>query len=276
MTWDLRSNIKAQPGSQGTLLRGDQFELNQTRRWPKGYTPERQAEVREAVVGRLSQSQPLSNAVGRGFGPIRRNLIDNIARSTAPAEDFQGIRFAPGQRAGTRLPTAFSSYRAGEMQSAGNVGEYHPHGDVLDRRGAPVGEGRRHSPAPSDPTILVLRGHEKGDVPIHEIGHHVSSMRDTEHSGFYTERLQGQEEAAADEYAQEHFRDRRGRRTEVPEYHMGGRTAPFHDAYHRERGTGHHAPDFGQPPEDSGQGIFPGMAGQMGGKPGDPWYGTWF
>ena len=274
MSWDLRTNIKSSAGSQGTLLRGDQFELNQAKRWPRGYDPERQAEVREAVVGRLSQRDPLSD--NNRFGPTRRDLIDTVARSTSPAEHFQDIQFAPGQRPWRYNSTIFD----GRMSAPNVAGEYHPHGPNGD---VPLDEyedsGRTHSANPTAPTVLIQAGYERDVTPIHEIGHHVSTISDTEHSPFRTARQQGQEEAYADEYAQQHYRDRRGKSIEVEEY-PGARSRglDFHDAYHQARRTQHWAPVSStayKPPAPIQQ-TLPGVSGQMGGKPGDPWYGQWF
>jgi hypothetical protein len=85
--YDLRSNIKGKPGSQGTLFQvRDKGLLNPQQRWPRGYTPERQAEVRSAF-----QDTDV-RAFHQHAGALRSAVVDTLARSTAPVEDLQGLK----------------------------------------------------------------------------------------------------------------------------------------------------------------------------------------
>jgi len=86
--YDLRSNIKDKPGSQGTLFQvKDKGLLNTKRRWPQGYNPERLNEVRQATQSTRFASISAENP------PVEREHVNRLlAKSTAPASDLRGIR----------------------------------------------------------------------------------------------------------------------------------------------------------------------------------------
>lgn len=200
--YDLRSNIKGKPGSQGTLFQvRDKGLLNPAQRWPRGYTPERQAEVNANLHGADS---PFLLSDRAGTGPARREMNETLKRSTVPAEDLAGVKFHPGQAS---LDTYNGGRHAGEI-----LGVYRN-----ERQGV-------------KPEVSVLKGQEGTDTVIHEIGHHVSAQRATEHSRYETGYQRGQEEGFADSYAFEHYRDRRGK----PMTDMRGYPTPQHpDDTHR-------------------------------------------
>lgn len=216
MTWDLRSNMKATPGSQGVLFRGGKDQMTDAR-YPKGYTPERLQVARSAIDPNNFYSRGEHGKVGT-TGPQRRDLIDTVARSTVPAEHLQGLQFHPGQ-----LSLAHGSIE----DPAG----YYRH------QGHRLGESVAHKPQ-----IAIRKGYETADTPVHEIGHHVSRTRGTEHSAYDTPERKGREEAFADDYAAVHYQPPRGE----PKHPVGlygdglptgGRTKQFYDAYTAHRTT---------------------------------------
>ncbi len=139
--WDLRSNIKAKPGSQGTLFGiGDKDSvLNPSQRWPRGYTPERKNEVTKALdhgtsVHGTDYIHPLA---------VHARVVDTISRSTMPSEHLRGLRSIE------------------HTAAPGTQGVYYP-----ERRSL-------HAP--------VLRSDQQendtmGKVLIHELGHHHDSQ----------------------------------------------------------------------------------------------------
>src|SRR4051812_26976626 len=86
--WDMRSNIKAKPGSQGTLFGHDKSVLNPRMRWPKGYEPERLSEVREA----LDHGTEVHGSSDTHQMAHYARIVDTVARSTIPAEHLKGLR----------------------------------------------------------------------------------------------------------------------------------------------------------------------------------------
>jgi hypothetical protein len=251
--YDLRSNIKGKPGSQGTLFQvTDKGLLNPDQRWPKGYTPERKNAVADAVVRPSIHVNYRPNHTGDdrevrtgtrsteysdrkvNYGVVNgephvanesrqhvRDLVDNIARSTVPLEHLGGVQWR--HNAESHLGN----------NDPGVTTQAH-----WDRTGDALSKG--------DPVIRMRRGTEGGYVPIHEIGHHVSYNEATEHSQYRTGYQQGSEEAFADRYAFEHFREPGSRRT-GPQPMQALRTYPtpqgdpqrsmnFASAYHAGRG----------------------------------------
>jgi len=210
----MRSNLKAKSGSQGTLFQGGKEQMTDAR-WPRGYTPERLHEV----MGPITHGGQRWLAQGergkeRQTGPDRRDLIDNVARSTIPAHHLQGLQFYPGVH----------------LTEEGTIGNYRRKGT---RVGAATATGNQ---------LHLAKGFADSPDAIHEIGHHVSFER-ADHPGYDTPASRGKEEAYADEYAQTHYRPPRGDQyyggvgTYADGMPGGGRTAEFYDAYHAHRGT---------------------------------------
>jgi hypothetical protein len=202
--WTVSTNVKANPGSQGTLFQGGSEQMSD-RRYPKGYTPERLAEVRPAIMGNpYNIRDRIIGGKHHSTAPQRRDVIDTVARSTVPAEHLQGAQFFPGQHS-LSLP--------GEEAAAGIY-------KVAQK------------------SISILKGYEKEDTVIHEIGHHVSHQSE-QHGGYATPAQQGTEEAHADNYAAEHYRDEKGRQRKVYTYGLGIRTKTrpeeFYAAYDQTR-----------------------------------------
>lgn len=212
MTWDMRSNMKAKPGSQGILFRGGKDQMTDAR-WPRGYTPERLHEVLPSVGGG-SKYYTRGEEGTHGTGPDRRQLVDTVARSTVPAHHLQNLQFLPG----------LLSVEGGEA-----IGSYR-------RKGTRVGEGTAHEHG-----LHLAKGFADTPHAIHEIGHHVSHEQ-ADHSGYDTPEERGQEEAFADDYAQQHYKPRRGQTYGGQSLYAdgfpgAGRTAEFYAAYRAHRAT---------------------------------------
>lgn len=102
-SYDLRSNIKGKPGSQGTLFQvKDKGLLNPEQRWPKGYTPERSREVDQAVAHvPITYPDHMEDSHEPGeyheMSRYRPQLLDVVKRSTVPTADLAGLREIHGQ-----------------------------------------------------------------------------------------------------------------------------------------------------------------------------------
>lgn len=214
MSWDVRTNIKAKPGSQGTLFQGGSEQMTDAK-WPRHYTPERLAEVKKAVAPGQKRFRDEPYMQQYDTNGETRKLIDNIARSTVPAAHLNRLQFSPGKS-------------VNDMTTGSGDHSFTAGGDYTN-------------PPTANPNsvgvIRVLRGDAGHPVPIHEIGHHVSHLAGTQSYGTPTQR--GTEEGKADAYAEEHFRDRRGRPTSYNGYRYMRpdpvRNGEFFDAYHATR-----------------------------------------
>jgi hypothetical protein len=248
--WQIGPVLKNKLNSQGTLFRGG-TKWSSDQRFPKGYTPERQAEVAEAVVRpstsvyldqrgvvkqtgtqskefkdrkvRTSGSMSDDNLVHDSRQPVR-SLVDNIARSTVPVTDLSGVHFRVNQTT--------------ERLRKDTVGGHY------DRRGDAMTSG--------EPVIRIRGGQEDTPVAIHEIGHHVSYTQGNQHAVKYdTPETRGREEGFADDYALEHYRGFKGERESPYHVYAGGsrneeRTEAFYAGYHAHRGT-EALPRLGEP-----------------------------
>lgn len=210
--WEVGPVLKNKPDSQGTLFRGG-TKYSSDARFPRHYTPERLAEIKDAM-GSGAHPYYMRN---EGTGPERRKMIDNLSRSTVPAQDIKGVDFSPGQFVG---------------EDSGEAGAYHRHGF-----------GNKQAPK-VNPKISVAKGHADDSTVIHEIGHHVSAERGT--GSYDTPSERGAEEGRADAYAFEHYRDRKGRAQAAQHRYLGAqwqhgdRPMDFHNAY---EGQTSHIPD---------------------------------
>jgi hypothetical protein len=199
----MRSNIKAAPGSQGTLFQGGQKSGN---KWARGYAPERLAEVRDAlahtpVVGGDRPRQVGVNEAGepRYDSPQLRSFVtQELARSSVPAQQMQGIA------------------RIGAATGEGRQGAYWPKTRTMDLK---VG-----------PDVSI---HKAGATLIHELGHHVDlseghtattldPLLQQDHRT-YAPQAKGRAEGFADTFMENHF---------VPHPN-----SPYQDAKHVPGGT---------------------------------------
>ena len=236
--WDVRTNLNAKPGAQGTLFSGGSKFMSD-RRYPKGYTPERQAEVADAVVEPSVQNflnKPKETSTGTqsknfkdrrvtvGLNPDypegyrmdsrqeTRRLVDNVARSTVPLSHLSGVQFRTNH---------------GDQMLGNNVAGHY------DRRGDAMTHG--------DPVIRIREGAAATSTTIHEIGHHVSHTVAQNTHPYDAAGHSGQEEAFADNYAEQHFRDRARKPVERGTYGGGQfaghiqRTDEFWKSYHGNR-----------------------------------------
>jgi hypothetical protein len=99
--YDMRSNIKGKPGSQGTLFQvKDRGLLNPQQRWPQGYTPERLNEVREqtrkvpiAAPPHMYEQPDEDTQREHGVNAFgyRERVNREIAKSTVPASHLEGL-----------------------------------------------------------------------------------------------------------------------------------------------------------------------------------------
>lgn len=152
--YDLRSNIKDKPGSQGTLFQvKDKGLLNPEQRWPHGYTPERLNAVRDAVKDTRFETYAGANAADtdrsgkqtavtpqRLWEPLDRDhFAKTVAKTTVPADDLKGITEVNHK---ITMPHALAEYR--------------PASRSIGWSGAKASADR--------------------DL-VHEIGHHVDNMR---------------------------------------------------------------------------------------------------
>ena len=199
--WQMQPKVNQTHGAQGTLFHGGPH------RWPRGFTPERGAEVARAVtvVGAALPHDPQRAFDRKAWGQeriSRQRTLDNIARSTVPMSDFEGERI--------------------HVQSVSP--QLQPYRPPLNQGAAGVYRGKRSKTH----EIQVRQDHETSSTVIHELGHAVSNIRGTAHSAYDTPAVRGTEEAYADDYAARHFRDRRGRPETQFEYHPDDALAPSH------------------------------------------------
>lgn len=149
--------------------------LTDRARYPRGFTPDRLREVQATTRLNPQREYPPRAAAVAG-------VRNTLARSTASVEQMRGVKW----------------YAGADMQNHGGAA-----GLYYGARQPGFGEGNR--------AILVGKGHEHGGTPIHELGHHVSEMTGTEHTEYLRPDQQGREEAFAENFAEAHWRDRRGR-----------------------------------------------------------------
>lgn len=241
--WHVGAVLKNKLNSQGTLFRGG-TKYSSPERFPRGYTPERRNAVAEAVVRpsitvdtRLQRTQSDDRVFHTGtqsshfkdrrvnYGVVdgkphlanesakpTRDLVDNIARSTVPLEHLSGVQFRTNAEQGV-----LGHNVAGHYSRAG------------------------------DPVIRLGPGYERETTTIHEIGHHVSSVEGNEWKQNYSHASSegGHEEAYADNYASEHFRNKRGQAEPRGTYGGGPyagviqRSPEFWDGYRKNRDHSH-------------------------------------
>ena len=263
--WDVRTNLNASPGAQGTLFSGG-TKYSSDARFPRGYTPDRLREVADHVIepqiknytdgrGRV-EVKGVESTNARSFAPRAlggdvvdkspiRNVVDTIARSTVPVEHLQNLQFSSHHGIGRHQDSSLTEL---DEHGGGAAGLYSPAGSS----GVPANAHGRAS-------IRVLPTAAGTSTVIHEIGHHVSrTVADTSHSNYGNAAQQGREEGFADDYAQEHFRDRRGRQVERGTYGGGVRSSKrnemFYQEYHHQRNmidpkhAAYYAPAGGQRP----------------------------
>lgn len=195
-SWDLRTNIGPKPSSQGSLFRvADKSMYSAEKRYPRGYTPERQREVQQAlpetimggtVVKRTSPEDQAATGRFARYPEAEARVRDTIARSSIPAEHLKGLDRIHGNvnegTAGTYWP-ARRELAIDLKSGSKDTQEAHLIHELGHHHSEMTGEGRLQSS-----TLALLNG----GAPSHaEAAHRLSK---------------GVEEAYADDYAEEHYR----------------------------------------------------------------------
>lgn len=203
--------------SQPTLP-GMNIKPSDAHRWPRGYTPERMAEVREAPLDINIHGS--GGAWGGPAGP--RKVQEVIARSTAPMDNIKPMFN------GDKL-----SIEVGEKNGGRNAG-----GTYSGNRG---GLGK----------ITVLPAAKTSNTfpeqaLLHELGHmesnvqHQEGLRADDSSAYETPQQRGREEAFADDYKATHWRpDPREQRRAPDSREMTPHSAYEHeDTWTKKKGFG--------------------------------------
>lgn len=179
--WNLQTNIKAKPNSQGTLFSGGKSQMNPEKRYKRGYTPERQRAVHEAVDVYHSKrgedgymEEPHLNT------PQTRHVFETLKRSSAPVSDMRGLRVEVTTPQLNHWAIGDTTLYSASGYYQGNPEGWHPRGN------------------------MTLSEAAKGPTIIHELGHHASNLAGTPHSAANTPRRRGQEEGFADAYEDKH------------------------------------------------------------------------
>jgi hypothetical protein len=195
--YDMRSNLKNKPGAQGTLFQvKDKGLLNPQQRWPKGYTPERQREVSDALSQQTSVYPTMRVYPPRPESHVRARLTDAIARSTVPTEHLAGLRTVHDQPEHGHEAT----YWPGRQTMAVNLFGKHENQGIMGDE--PYGSAEPDAGAKN---------------LLHELGHHVDHMVTRESARLnrenknilYAANGKGYAdagEAVADNYYVEHYR----------------------------------------------------------------------
>lgn len=227
--WDVRTNLGQSPGSQGTLFSGGK-QFASPERYPKGYTPERRREVDSALTA--NEYKDTTAARPNGLGGTEsvhvsnehyRRVLDTVARSTIPTEHL-GPRVDHYDRT---HPLQVQDAQAGNDLPRGTYAQHasYPNSALVVPRGS-VDE------------LRVRPEHTDSYAVIHELGHHHDAKENK--TGFAEDGLapggltHGKAEGYADSYAQEHFRDKSGKRYGVPTYPAiaaGNTGATFNTGY---------------------------------------------
>lgn len=197
-SYDMRSNIKAKPGSQGTLFQvKDKGVLNPQQRWPQGYTPERLNDVREGLRNTTVTSPP-----DRFDHPLfnehayRERLTREIARTTVPAEDLRGLASVHSQP----NPGTDGTYWPSRRELAVDLSE----GDRDNARRTLVHElGHHHDNLfkVSDALLPDVAAQHAVKTWPHEGAPNMSAVYQAR-----SRVAKGVGEAVADNYAEQHFR----------------------------------------------------------------------
>lgn len=191
--FEMRTNIKARPNSQGTLFQGGKPTAEH--RWPRGYAPSRMAEAVDRLGGGGVHSRihldvdPEEN--DHDFHPhfnptsedhTRRLITEGIARSTTPLHDL----------------THLNSLTLTNRRMGGTLGMHSTYGNFMgiSRREITIG------PHPDGPTQREALAHADSTL-THELGHHSDSL----HQPDYIHTDQGRLEAQADQHMLDRFRN---------------------------------------------------------------------
>lgn len=178
--WQMTTNMKAAPNSQGTLFQG-----NNAQRYPRGYTPERQISV-------LANLHPETYAALKSE-PTTRAIVDNVKRSSVPVETIRNVKFV-----GAGGPMGRQRGMHGGLTIGGSYQGTTKFNEDFSRK---ILGG----------VVKVAAGQEDNTTPIHELGHHQSRLLERPSSKYDTPARKGADEGFAETFAERNWRDRRGR-----------------------------------------------------------------
>lgn len=186
--WNLQTNIKNKPNAQGTLFSGGKSQMNPAKRYPRGYTPDRQKAVLSALRGWGVADYVTSESDlpedDMGLGPHALRVTEQIKQSSIPPEHLHHLsikvadRFEDGPIEHHLDDEVAGHYKATPYKSGG---ERIVHGEAVVA----------HDTSPY--TVL------------HEIGHHVSATANNRHASYDSPHQRGREEGFADAYADKHM-----------------------------------------------------------------------
>ena len=245
--WDLRSNVKNKPNAQGTLFSGGAAQMNPEKRYKKGYTPERQHAVGEALRGwGVNDYRTPEYDLPRDqhdyrpdLGPHALAALETLKKSSIPPEHLKNLRI----NVVDRHDEGSGAIQHGLDEDV--LGEYHAlsRKTVMHTTVAPGSVWGKQVPRKVVTHGEINVGHDSGPwTLIHEVGHHVSGTTGTPHSEYNDAHTRGSEEAFADNYADKHAtpamaKKGRGRENYEPlDDQHDGRPGEFHSGYDLVRG----------------------------------------
>lgn len=216
--FDERTNIGAANNSQGTLF---QVKRGRDQVGPKGFSPERQDEVRKmtrldpeeaeyapsdsaisvrGLPGRPVDLEPSGRVSRKGHGQILANqrlIQDQISRSSIPDLHPEQKTRIIVHSADEPINQTGSGFTASQV-----VGQF-----------SPAKYGMPHTVRIVDRAVTLPTGPRIGGSPTltHELGHRDSYVRGLDSAKYDTAERQGAEEAYADDFAAKHTRGFRGR-----------------------------------------------------------------
>jgi len=223
LTPGFKRPFKGNP-QQGTLFRASAQELDPTgQRYPRGYTPERQREVWDAVgeVGYSSQGERMGatdaefpmllneeefgfsdDASKRNWGEGRAVIRDSIARSTVPMDVVERVNFGVTPNVSAN---AFYGPREDTIYFGRSADEAQQHREGFGT-GYPTPETQRHDQGQTvihelghaaDPALEPLRG-RRNLIREDEMGQPLEGYTEPDDIGLV--------EQVADDFTAEHFR----------------------------------------------------------------------
>ena len=250
-------------GGQGKLF-GDE-KPSAKNRYPRGYTPERMAQVKKAplqITNRTTRAERESgmNAPMTGYGGVRE-AQEVIARSTIPMKHFDDFSEAPISLGGTKttaaerrsVPTTPLEIHLNDnahLEDDEDPSDAYGHFNIAptavqnfikNHTGEEVsGNGFKHDlhiPTERSRGRIGINGNSPnlqtaGQILIHEIGHYKSLKVDRNPRPGKGGLKSAREEARADDYESEHWRPdprdvKRGNKAAtVPSYLSGPAWAP--------------------------------------------------
>jgi hypothetical protein len=165
------SDVK--PGQQHPVGKHGQGKLFHEHVWPKGFTPERRAEIGNVMPYLRSHTETEKDPDWGSQHPVRdySDIYDTIARSTIHTDELEALHSGHGMEIHMGVP-----------HSGTTAGTYHPSGesDLTDVNPNSAVISLRNRKQNED----MYKGALTGKTLIHEIGHALDQLSDPE--GFET------------------------------------------------------------------------------------------